>query len=118
VKAARSAAFDPPVVLRKEAANSKIIREEFITINGSSVACFVIKLVSPARSESTTFWVEKTRFMVRRIRSELVPSAGTQGRGLLTTSDFLVANIGVAPPGGTFVFTPSPSAIEVDKFLP
>jgi outer membrane lipoprotein-sorting protein len=118
VKAATSAVFAPPAMLGKELANSKFIREEFIPINGTNVACFVIKLISPARPESTTFWVEKTRFMIRRIRSELVPSADTPSLGLSTTSDFLVVNIGVAPAGGTFVFTPSPSAVEVDKFNP
>jgi outer membrane lipoprotein-sorting protein len=117
VKTATSAVFAPPAMLGKEVANAKLIREEFISINGTNVACFVIKLMSPARPESTTLWVEKTRFIVRRIRSQLLPSADTQSRGISTTSDFLVVNIGVAPPGDTFVFTPSPSAIEVDKLI-
>lgn len=118
VKAAMAAVFDPPAMLGKEGANSKLIREEFISVNGANVACFVIRVISPARPESTTFWVEKTRFMVRRIRSELVASTSTQDLGLSTTTEFAIVNIGVAPPENTFAFTPSPSATEVDKFRP
>lgn len=118
VKAAADAVFDPPAMLRKEGADSKLIREEFISIKGTNVDCFVIKLASPDRAESTTFWVEKARFMLRRIRSELAPNADTQGLGLTTTTEFAVVNIGVAPPDSTFAFSPSPSATEVDKGKP
>jgi outer membrane lipoprotein-sorting protein len=113
VKAAQTAVFAPAGMLGKEIANSGPIREELIAIGGTNVDCFVIKLISPDRPESTTLWVEKARFLVRRIRSELEPSVGPS-----TTTEFLVLNIGVPPPESTFVFSPSPSAKEVDKLKP
>jgi outer membrane lipoprotein-sorting protein len=115
MKAAKSGVFDPPVMLRKEAADSKLTREESIAIDGSNVACFVIKVSSPNQPEYT-LWVEKGRFVIRRIRLEVSPSAATRGLGASMTTEFISVNIGVAPPDSTFVFTPSPAATEVDKF--
>lgn len=114
VKAARNGVFEPVMMLARNAADAKLIREESIAINGTSVACFVIKLASPHQPEYT-FWLEKGRFVIRRIRLETAPSAATQGLGGSMTTEFLSVNIGVAPSDSTFVFIPSPSATEVDK---
>jgi len=116
VKAAKSAVFDPPAVLEK-GVNSTLLREESLAIGGVNLDCFVIKLISADRPESTTFWVEKARFVIRRTHSE-VSGAGTQGIDLSTTTEFPSVNIGAPAPAGTFVFTPSLSATEVDKVKP
>jgi outer membrane lipoprotein-sorting protein len=118
VNAARRNVFEPALILGRKAVDARLIREESIAIDGTSVACYVIKLVLPNNPQSTTYWVEKTRFLIRRIRLELEPGAPLPGVGITTTTEFPVVNIGVAPPDGTFVFTPSPNATEVDKARP
>jgi outer membrane lipoprotein-sorting protein len=118
VKAAESGIFDVPNGLEKEMGNLTFLREESVALEGNNIDCFVIKLVLSDHPESTTLWVEKTRFLIRRIRVEEGPSADTQGQTVSITNDFPVVNIGVALPAGTFTFTPPPSATEVDKTTP
>lgn len=115
VKGAESGVFDIPVMLRKEAEDVTLLREEPLALDGSSIDCFVITLALPNHPESTTLWVEKKRLLVRRIRSEQEPSMDTHGLGASITTDFPVVNIGGPLPDSTFVFTPSPSAKEVDR---
>jgi len=115
VKGAESGVFDIPMMLRREAANVTLLREEPLALDGSSKDCFVIKLALPNHPESTMLWVEKTRFLVRRIRSEQEPSMDTHGLGASITSDFPIVNIGGPLPDSMFIFTQSPSATEVDR---
>lgn len=115
VKAAEAAMFDVPKTLAKKTGNLTFLREESLALEGSNLDCFVIEFVLPDHPESTTLWVEKTRFLIRRTRIEQPPSVGTQGRTVSITTDFPVVNFGVALPDNTFLFTPPPSAIEVDK---
>jgi Predicted periplasmic protein (DUF2092) len=116
VRAARTGVFQPPLTLARKAAGARLIGEESIAIDGTTVACFVIKLVIPDNPLLMTYWVEKDRFVIRRLRSELEPGAPLPGVGLTTTTEFPVVNIGAPAPTGTFVFIPSPSATEADKF--
>ena len=118
MKATESGIFDAPMALEKEIGNLTLLREESLALDGDNVDCFVIKLVLPDHPESNTLWVEKTRFLIRRTRTEEGPNADTQGRTVSITVDFPVVNIGVASPDSTFVFTPSPSAIELDRATP
>lgn len=118
VKGTEKSVFDVPLMLEREIGNSTVLREESIALDGKAMDCFVIKLVLPDHPESTTLWVEKTRFLVRRIRLEQGPSADAQGRTGSITSDFPVVNIGAGLPDSTFVFTPPPGATEVDNTTP
>jgi Predicted periplasmic protein (DUF2092) len=111
VRAARTGIFEPPLTLARKAAGATLIGEESIAINGATVACFVIKLAIPDNPLLITYWVEKDRFVIRRLRSELEPSAPLPGVGLTTITEFPVVNLGMPLPDGTFV----PSATEVDK---
>jgi outer membrane lipoprotein-sorting protein len=108
--------FDLPVKLARETRNATFLREESLALDGNNIDCFVIELIFPDHPESTTLWVEKTRFLVRRIRLEQGPD--TQGRTGSITSDFPVVNIGVPLPESTFIFTPARGATEVDQVAP
>jgi outer membrane lipoprotein-sorting protein len=118
VQGAEQSVFDIPSKLETEIGKATFLREESIALDGKDMDCFVIRLVLPDHPESTTLWVEKTLFLVRRIRLEQGPGVDAQGRTGSITSDFPVVNIGGALPGSIFVFTPPPGATEVDKATP
>jgi outer membrane lipoprotein-sorting protein len=115
---AEAAMFEVPEGLLKEIGNLTFVREESLALDGNNIDCFVLKLVLPGHAEWDTLWVEKTRFLIRRARIEEGPDADTEGQTASITTDFPIVNIGVASPDSTFVFTPSPTAIEVDKMVP
>ena len=114
-KSADKEVFETPLMLRREAANVTLVREESLTLDGNNMDCFVISLTLPNHPESRMLWIEKGRFLIRRIRSEQPASQETLGRGISITSDFPVVNIGGPLPESMFVFSPPPFAVEVDK---
>ncbi len=117
-RSAEKGVFDTPLMLRREAANVTLVGEESLTLDANRIDCFVLTLTLPDHPESTMLWIEKGRFLIRRIRSEQPASQETLGRSISITSDFPVVNIGGPLPESMFVFSPPPFAVEVDKVRP
>lgn len=117
-RSAENDVFEMPLMLRREKGNVTLVREEPLTLDAKKMECFVLTLTLPDHPESTMLWIEKERFLIRRIRSEQPASQETLGRSISITSDFPVVNIGGPLPESMFVFSPPPFAVEVDKVRP
>jgi outer membrane lipoprotein-sorting protein len=92
--------------------SATLIREETISIGGTTADCFVIQIAQSPSGEAATWWVEKKRFVLRRIHSEQEPSRARPFRESVT-GEFPVAHFGIVLPDSTFVFTPPNSAKQV-----
>jgi outer membrane lipoprotein-sorting protein len=111
--------------LADHAGTARMLREEDVEIEGNSVRCYVLKLVTSHGSDTEasveterTLWIDKTRYLILKevSHSETKAAVPEDVLQLTRTTVFTRVDINELLPPDLFVFQPPEGARQVENF--
>jgi len=97
-----------------EMKTARLLREETIEVDGRPTACFVIEVHRSRPPATTTWWVDKNRFVVLRDDQ----AGGLDASVGPSRTVWITSKVNEPAPYGLFNFTPPPGARQVERIDP
>jgi outer membrane lipoprotein-sorting protein len=97
-----------------EMKTARLLREETLEVDGMVTPCFVIAVHRSRRPATTTWWIDKNRFLV--LRDDQAGGLDSDVGGSRTV--WITAKVNEPSPDDLFTFTPPSGARQVERIDP
>jgi hypothetical protein len=97
-----------------EMKTARLLREEAIEVDGIATPCFVIEVHRSRPPGTTTWWIDKNRFVV--LQDDQAGGLDAAVGGSRTV--WITAKVNEPAPDGLFTFSPPPGSRQVEWIDP